>query len=578
MNKLQYTIAAVCLLCPSLLVAQINDVVEVENSYVPIIRDANKINLTPNKVEQPAVHYQVDYIKTPFTAQSYVFQPLWAAKSDAITEGEGKGYAHVGYGSHGNLTGRVSYGADLTTDDRIDLSIGIDGYNGKVKDYLDNTDWTSRFYQSDINLSYLHRLSPVSSLILEGSIEGQAYNYQRFAPNTFSGGPQTDKQRNLITDVSARITPYSFGQFALGGSLGYQGFKQMHNEWLTTPDAENIFHAGVNGAYELNDDQKIGLDLGLKYEAYNRDADNYFSYWGSPYYSLMNDQWNVKLGLTLSASSGFVSKFHIAPDVTAVFHAADNIDLKAQLIGGEHSNDFRVLNALSPYWCTDATSPMVAAFPAATYTLPIPTGVQFAHQFDQLDSKFGIEWKAAEQFILSAAIGFDMHDNRLEMISDAETNPTSTSTTANASPYLYHHFFTADGNRFYGELNMAYRYKDIVDVKLNNKVNSWGTDADWIGALRPVFDADWSANVKIIPGLVGTLDFVLQTYDNDDQSDYKRPNRYDLGLGLSYQIPVDLARITVFARGNNLLNNKFDLYNAYKAPGINFVAGAAVTF
>ena len=89
MNKLQYTIAAVCLLCPSLSVGQINDVVEVENNYVPIIRDANKINLTPNKVEQPAVHYQVYYIKTPFTAQSYVFQPLWAAKSDAITEGEG---------------------------------------------------------------------------------------------------------------------------------------------------------------------------------------------------------------------------------------------------------------------------------------------------------------------------------------------------------------------------------------------------------------------------------------------------------------------------------------------------------
>lgn len=572
MNTTRYTIIAALFLSPCLAGAQINDVVEVENSYVPIIRDANKINLTPNKVEQPAVHYQVDYIKTPLAAQSYVFQPLWAAKSDAIAESEGKGYVHLGYGSMGNLSGRVSYGADLTSADRLNLSLGIDGYNGKVKDYLDDTDWTSRFYQSDINLSYLHRLSPVSSLILEGSIEGQVYNYQRFAPNTFTGGPQTDKQRNLITDVSARITPYSFGQFALGGSLGYQGFKQMHDEWLTTPDAENIFHAGLNGAYELDDNQKIGLDLGLKYEAYNRDADNYFSYWGSPYYSFMNDLWNVKLGLTLSASSGFVSKFHIAPDVTAVYHAADNIDLKAQITGGERTNGFRALNALSPYWCTDATSP------AATYTLPVPSGVQFAHQFDQLDSKFGIEWKATDQLTLSAAIGFDMQDNRLEMISDAETNPTSQTVTNNMSPYLYHHFFTADGNRFYGELNLAYRYKDIVDVRLNNQVNSWGTDADFIGALRPVFDADWSANVKIIPGLVATLDFALQTYDNDDQSDYKRPDRYDLGLGLSYQIPVDLAKITVFARGNNLLNNKFDVYNAYKAPGINVIAGAAVTF
>lgn len=566
----KYTIAAALFLFPCLAGAQINDVVEVENSYVPIIRDANKINVSPNRVEHPVQHFTVDFVKTPLTAQSYVFQPFYAAKSDAVAEGEGKGYAHIGYGSHGNLTGRVSFGADLTDDDRLDFNIGIDGYNGKVKNYTDDADWTNRFFNSGLNLSYQHRLSPVSSLILDGSVEGQAYNYQRFYNNTTNNGPQTDKQRNLLTEVSARVTPYSFGQFAIGGELGYKGFKQMHDEWLTTPDAENIFHAGLGGAYDLDYNQKAGLDLGVKWETYNRDADNYFSYWANPYYSLTNDQLNLRLGLTLSATSGFDSKFHIAPDVTAVYHAADNIDLKAQITGGERSNDFRALNALSPYWCMDATS--------VTNTLPIPTGVQFAHQFDQLDSKLGIEWKAADQLTISGAIGFDMQDNRLEMISDAEYNPTRTNVTDNMSPYLYHHFFTADGNRFYGELNVAYRYKDIVNVALDNRVNSWGTDADFIGALRPVFDADWTVNVKIIPGLVATLDFALQTYDNDSQSTYKRPDRYDLGLGLSYRIPVDLARITVFARGNNLLNNKFDAYNAYKGLGVNFIAGAAVTF
>ena len=150
--------------------------------------------------------------------------------------------------------------------------------------------------------------------------------------------------------------------------------------------------------------------------------------------------------------------------------------------------------------------------------------------------------------------------------------------SGNDPDYVYHIFDTADGNRFYGELNIDYHYKDIVDVALRNQVNSWETDYDIPSPLRPVFDIDWTAQVKILDGLKATLDFAMQTYDHEGMVDYKRPNRYDLGLGLSYQIPVDLARITVFARGNNLLNNKFDLYNAYKAPGINFIAGAALTF
>ena len=117
-----------------------------------------------------------------------------------------------------------------------------------------------------------------------------------------------------------------------------------------------------------------------------------------------------------------------------------------------------------------------------------------------------------------------------------------------------------------------------MEVTLCNQVNSWETDYDIPSPLRPVFDIDWTAQVKILDGLKATLDFAMQTYDHEGMVDYKRPNRYDLGAGLSYRLPIDMARITLFARGNNLLNNKFDVYNAYKAPGINVIAGAAVTF
>ncbi|MBR4366192.1 MAG: hypothetical protein IKP43_05365 [Bacteroidaceae bacterium] len=562
----KYIIIAALFLSPCLAGAQINDVVEVENNYVPIIRDANKINLMPNKVEQPAVHYQVDYIKTPLAAQSYVFQPLWAAKSDAITEGEGKGYAHLGYGSHGNLTGRLSYGVDLTSDDRLNFNFGIDGFNSKTDHFTKEKKWKSRFYKSAVSAQYLHRLSRSSNLIVDLDVENHAYNYQSFsADGVTSGnkmiGPPCDKQRNLLTSVSARVTPYEFGRFSLGGELAYQGFEQTDKEWYHSgPHKEIIVKASADAAYNFDGNQRLGVNVGLKNENYKPDAVHYLTYWGNPYYALSLDQWDVRLGLTLQASSGFTKKAHISPDVSAVYHATDNIDLKARLTGGERSNDFRMITALTPYWILGEE--------------------QFLHQFDQIDSKFGIEWKAAPSLTVSSAIGFDIQDSRLEMFDVPEQYSLHLKEVGSGDDpdYVYHIFTTADGNRFYGELNIDYRYKDIVEVTLCNQVNSWETDYDIPSPLRPVFDIDWTAQVKILDGLKATLDFAMQTYDHEGMVDYKRPNRYDLGAGLSYRLPIDMARITLFARGNNLLNNKFDVYNAYKAPGINVIAGAAVTF
>lgn len=571
MDKLKYTIVIASLLCPIWSMAQINDVVEVENQYVPIIRDANKINLAPKKVEQPVVRHQVDYIKSPLTPQGYVFQPLWAAKSDEIAKSESKGYAHLGYGTYGNLTGRISLGADMGTNARLDFSAGIDGYNGKVKTYDGNNDWTNRFYQSDISVTYRHNLSSTSEFVIDAALEGQAFNYQTMPLINSLHSPSTDKRRHLMSEVTARVTPYRLGQVELGGTLGYKGFKLAHNEWHNAPDAENIFHAGVNVAYIIQDNKKAGLDMGVRHEGYNNDAANFFTFWANPSYSATNDRWNVKIGLLFTATSYLETELHMTPDVTAVYHASDYVDITAKVSGGERSNDFRALNALSPYWLAGPVDMAVGT----TITPSIPLLAltkQYAHQVDQLDTRFGIDWKPCNAFTISGAFGLDVQGNRLELISHTEAPARS------QPPYLYHHFFTVDGNRFYGELNMLYRYKDVIDVTLNNQINSWESDADFIGPLRPIFDADWKANVTVAPGFVATLDFAIQSYDNNEKAKYIRPNRYDLGAGLSYRLPLEGYNATLFAKANNILNNKYDNYCAYKAPGFNVIAGAAVTF
>ncbi|MBQ2182497.1 MAG: hypothetical protein II400_09660 [Bacteroidaceae bacterium] len=55
--------------------AQLDNVVEVENSYKPVVKDANKINVLPDIEETTTKHYNVDYANTAIPSRSFVFQP-----------------------------------------------------------------------------------------------------------------------------------------------------------------------------------------------------------------------------------------------------------------------------------------------------------------------------------------------------------------------------------------------------------------------------------------------------------------------------------------------------------------------
>ena len=68
--------------------AQMNNVIEVENEYAPIVADANKINVLPDVEETKVNPGNIEYATTPQPVRKYIFQPMWAAQSDATVKGE----------------------------------------------------------------------------------------------------------------------------------------------------------------------------------------------------------------------------------------------------------------------------------------------------------------------------------------------------------------------------------------------------------------------------------------------------------------------------------------------------------
>lgn len=549
--------------------AQMDNVVEVESSYKPVVRDANKINVLPDVEDVKAKHYSVEYATNGNTLQEYVFQPMGVANSAVADKGAKRGYATLAGGNEGNLLGRIAYGFVFTPKDYLDVDFRLSGHNAKVENTANDfaEDWKSRFYSTKIGASYEHKLTPQSSVIVSGGYESQVYNYQSYY---YSSSGITDKQHNNLGNFSAKLTPYSFGNFSIGAEIGYEFFNQKYVNTLNEKNTEGKIDAGVRLGYQLEKNNRIGLDLDLQsYNYSNNDFDNNNIFIATPYYSFRSGDIAMRIGLKVSGTSGLESKFRIAPDVRFDFAVDKSVKIYAEATGGVAANDFRTLNLMSPYWA---------------YNLSGETG-QLKNRFDQLMATGGLVFNITEGFQIDLSAGYDISKNRAELAPLSFNHPAGSdglfSGTFNTDEGNYYTpVFTSDGNLLRFNASVLYKYKDIVSVNLSNQFNNWTIDDEQSVYLndiiwRPAIDLNWNASFRIYDTLRFSLDWTFQTFSDDEQASYERPNTCNLGASLSYTLPIGLS---IYAKGDNLLNKDYDNYLGYRAPGINFILGLAMTF
>ncbi len=543
--------------------AQMDNVVEVENSYQPVVKDANKINLLP-EVETPTIkHYDVNYAETLFPTGQYVFQPVWAAASDATALGDPRGFVTLAGGNHGNLNARAAYGLRFTPDDLLDIDLSTSGFNGKVTPpgYESSYKWKSRFYTTKGSLNYEHKLNQWSSLLVGTRLESQVFNY---APALWFPTPAdpTNKQHNWLADIDLRLTPYRFGQFSLGTNIGFNLFNQKYKIYPQEEQLkENQLYGGLDLGLHFSEEQAVGLDLAARHYHYGMEPlDDYNSFTLTPHYDLTTQRVTLRTGAQFYFTTGFEKKFRIAPDVSLRFHAEPTFDIFAEATGGEVANDFRHFSSVTPYW-----EPVYEPVSNAGGGLEV---CQLAHEFDQLRSRVGLEWKLAEGLQAIIYGGYDIQKNRVEL---------------NANNQLY----TVDGKCLHGNIDVDFRHKNLLNILVQSQLNKWTTDdeddlyvakAGW----HPILDLRSEATVQIVEGLHFGLDYTLQTFSRKDGLAYRRPTTSDLGASLTWRLPVQWlgqhSTTSVFVHGDNLLNKRYDHYCNYRALGTNFLAGVALTF
>lgn len=531
------------------MMAQLDNTVEVTNEVKPVVTDVKKVDVKTKAADTKVKHYTMEYAVQGQPLSHYVAEPLGDYTSDAVKNGNRKGYVHLSGGSHGNLDGQATYQFDLTQKDALAMDFALKGFNGKAmgNGQYGIADWMSRDYRNHAHLHYTHLLSDGSEFFAKGAFENHLFNYQPSLSTRM-----TDKQHDVLGSFSLGFTPNTSKQFSLGGSAGVDFFNQEHRTTFADKLSEVFIYADIAAAYSFNDEHGVGVGVGFNTSNYGNDelkgvTDLHFK----PHYLYTSDLFTLQLGMFVNTEG------NVAPDVAFTYHLNRNSDVYVSMRGYEEDNNLRRFSAIHPYF------------------LLSPGKVD--SEFHQVDARGGYRFNNHAGFAGDINAGFDM----------SEGAPYISGLYNAATGYLCPSIEVVDNQRAYLNVDLTYNYKDIVKVDAKNQVNvmrNRRTGSYWIGGsyITPRIQMLWTVDVRLTKGLYFGLDWRYGYYKNPYilsagiSRPYERMTMENLGASLRYTLPISTP-ITLFVKGDNLLNQNFDRYLGYRSIGANVLGGFALS-
>lgn len=535
MRKIQYIVAVAIIAFPLGIQAQkqakdstVNRTVIVEQEYNPDIMDASKVNVLP-KVEPPTVNKkEVEYDATLVPAGNIPATIMQAYTGKETQNKALPGYVRLGYGNYGNLDARANYLFTLPNSDRLNLTLNMNGMDGKLDMPESDKDWSSYYYRTHAGIDYIHAFKKIN-LNVAGNFDLSNFN---FLPSSISS-----KQKFTSGDIH-------FGVKSTSNDLALQFraetnlmFYERQHDLMLSDSKEGIVRTKADVTGSISDEQFIGLALNMDNAFYNGELfENYTAVDLNPYYLYKNDDWNIRLGAHVDLAFGFGKQFRFAPDVMAQYTFSDSYTLYAQAKGGKMQNDFRRMETISPYgqmpWQLDAT-------------------------YEQLNTALG--FKASPV----AGLWFNLYGGYQDLKNDMLQSADALLTLHNT-------------HNMYAGAEVSYSYKDIISFTASGIYRDWkisNEETDRMLSFKPAFEANFHIDLRPIPSVLVNLGY--QNISREKVKGEKIDPVSNLYLGGSYEI---FKGISVYARLNNLLNKNYQYYWGYPAEGFNFVGGASFQF
>lgn len=566
---------------------ELNKEITLEKDFVPVEKKVTKKNTLPKvKKVTPPAKTNLDYSSTPVDIEVPTTIPTMMPYGyrTAHNFSNKRGYLEVGGGMAANFDGSAGYRIVDSDNTRAGIWIQHNStWADKNKSPLVPTDAQRTkqvFNDNHAGLYLTNHIGTAGTLHLNAGAHFDSFNYY--------GGLHSTSETEFDTD-----TKQTFMEFGLNGkwdgklnvkdnelpyrvSLGFNhaGYDMVPGYYAKGAKGagENMFKMGIGADYSLEDYGTIALDLkgdymnfkGAKdYTAGSFAPDNsYFIFTVAPRYKWENDVFRAEAGVDLLLGNLQIyeqniqksGSFHVAPVVKVDVDIVDGAAIYVDLMGGNRINSLSYMASIDRY-----SNPM---------------GL-LSNTWNQIDGEAG--FKIGPFAGLSAKIfgGYGI----------SEGTPVLYNRAAGADLYLYNDFIARKMRGFKLGAELNYKYRSLVEVAgaLTYAPGEDTPGEDWLkGYFLGLDGAQMIAklNVKVTPISKLAVDLGMDyrgkrhtlygagVYENLDDA-------FNLHAGASYRFD---KLLTVWLKGNNLLNRKYDILTHQGAQGINVMGGVSLVF
>ena len=544
-----------------------SETVIVVKPYTPSVNDAFKIKETPSlgdsvRLEKKPVKYSIFSVPVAST-----FTP---SKGRATTVEKAKrvklfdNYVTLGFGTYSSILAEFYSNFEVSKSDNFGVFLTHNSSQGGI----DNVRLDDKFYDTELNLNYNSK-NRKSSWNTELGLQHQLFNWyglpegMNFSEELVRG---IDPQQNYYSAyVGGNLELYD--SFFEKASAKYRYFGDSFNS------AENHFKA--DGTFEVDIAGEL-ITTKLTADVLNGKFDRGFDNTAQIDYNLMNFGFTPSLlilrdDLTVNLGASFYyaldaetndNSFYIYPQIQASYRMAGEYFIPyAGLEGGLEQNTYYEFAQENPY-----VSPTLNITPTdKTY-----------------DAYIGAKGKLSNSIAYNLRGSYETEINKALFVHNLRS-------TSNSEGYSYGNSFETvydDVNTlsFFGEIN--------VDIKRNFKL---GMNATYFSH-SPEFEeevwnfpefkasilADYQITEKWFAG--ANLFFTGERFDREEflvggdalsSRIVTLESFVDLNLNAGYRFNEQLS---IFVKGNNLLDDSYQRWSNYPVLGIQVLAGATYKF
>lgn len=600
MNTIYKTIlSAVALTCVTpALIAQtnakdstINRQVNVEREYTPTLQDATKINTLPALYEPTRKQYEIRFEQTTPSVQIGTTPITDTGSGDintAIGYSQYRGYAVLGAGTNLNFEGALGYRIVDNTNSKFDLFGTHNSTNGNIKYLEDNADpdkVKAKNMENFIKALYSHKFSSANWYI-GASFLNNSFNYYGY-PYSYMSIRHEGIEKNQsvgIFGIETAVKSYDNDEWRYTAGLKYHNYKMNKGDYYGYPKTDgasaNIIDFGADVNKDIFDDKRVGLEArilhqaigGKKTDASNLSDENFSAMTVTrlkPYFFIDADNIALKLGASANYAFDFHDRVAISPYVNFDWNFADNATFYAKVDGGINDNNFVETHRKYRY-----INPNTRIMPSRTLydvQVGIKSGAIRNFEFDI----FGGYKQTKDDHLISSMLEVDdflkispqtrdiiVPDiNVIQPIyADLKTGHFGGSLKTKLIPYTdltfkaVGYFYTVD------------KYHE--DYIINEK-KAWGLPSFTVGA-----NADFSFIDNLTLGFSYELQAGRKALRNYREV-VKMDNINELNFKASYSF---MDWLSVYARLNNALNQKYERFYGYTLQGINLLGGVSIKF